>query len=110
MSSAYKITMADATVIANGELITLRAATAWTSRGSLLEVVRMSVGQTGSVTSAQLAVRWGLKAVEEIQGSLAFATWDEAELMEVSMTSARGAADPELLGVSPQRMAAVLGG
>ena len=39
----------------------------------------------------------------------AFATWDEAELMEVSMTSARGAADAEALGVRPQRMAAVLG-
>ena len=43
-------------------------------------------------------------------GQRAFATWDEAELMECSMTSARGAADAEALGVSPQRMAAVLGG
>jgi uncharacterized protein YbjT (DUF2867 family) len=40
----------------------------------------------------------------------AFATWDEAELMETAMTSARGAADAEALGVRPQRMAAVLGG
>ena len=52
----------------------------------------------------------GLRLLEAVMGSSAFATWDEAELMEVSMTSARGAADPELLGVSPQRMAAVLGG
>jgi hypothetical protein len=29
--------------------------------------------------------------------------------MEVSMTSPRGAADAQRLGVSPQRMAAVLG-
>jgi uncharacterized protein YbjT (DUF2867 family) len=51
-----------------------------------------------------------LRLLEAAMGSSAFATWDEAELMEVSMTSPRGAADPELLGVSPQRMAAVLGG
>jgi uncharacterized protein YbjT (DUF2867 family) len=51
-----------------------------------------------------------LPLLEAVMGSSAFATWDEAELMEVSMTSARGAADPELLGVAPQRMAAVLGG
>jgi hypothetical protein len=41
--------------------------------------------------------------------SKAFATWDEAELMEVSMTSPRGTADARALGVTPKRMAAVLG-
>ena len=41
--------------------------------------------------------------------SNAFATWDEAELMEVSMTAAGGTADAEALGVTPRRMAAVLG-
>jgi NADH dehydrogenase len=51
----------------------------------------------------------GLRALEAIAGASAFATWDEAELMESSMTSARGAADAEALGVCPQRMAAVLG-
>jgi len=50
-----------------------------------------------------------LRLLERIAGPGAFATWDEAELMEVSMTSARGAADAEELGVHPQRMAAVLG-
>jgi len=39
----------------------------------------------------------------------AFATWDEAELLEVSMISARGSADAESLGVTPQPMPAVLG-
>jgi len=53
-------------------------------------------------------VRWGLKAVEEIQGPLAFATWDEAELMEIPMVSSRGTADVEALGVRPQRMVDVL--
>jgi len=50
-----------------------------------------------------------LRLLERLAGPSAFATWDEAELMEVSMTSARGAADVEALGVTPQRMAAVLG-
>jgi hypothetical protein len=38
-----------------------------------------------------------------------FATWEEAELMEVPMTSERGTADAERLGVEPRSMAAVLG-
>jgi uncharacterized protein YbjT (DUF2867 family) len=53
-------------------------------------------------------VRWGLKAVEEIQGPLAFATWDEAELMELPMVSQRGTADAESLGVHPLPMQYVL--
>jgi hypothetical protein len=40
--------------------------------------------------------------------SKAPATWDEAELMEVSLLTGRGTADPERLGVHPQYMAAVL--
>ncbi len=50
-----------------------------------------------------------LRALERIAGSSALVTWDEAELMEASMTSPRGAADAEALGIRPQRMAAVLG-
>ena len=53
-------------------------------------------------------VRWGLKAVEEVQGSRAFATWDEAELMEIPMVSQRGTADAEALGVHPLPMEYVL--
>jgi NADH dehydrogenase len=51
----------------------------------------------------------GLRAVEALAKSRAFATWDEAELLEVSMTSAHGSADAEGLGVFPRSMAAVLG-
>ncbi len=50
-----------------------------------------------------------LRLLEAATGPRAVATWDEAELMEVSMTSARGAADAEGLGVTPQPMRAVLG-
>jgi uncharacterized protein YbjT (DUF2867 family) len=51
----------------------------------------------------------GLRTLERLAGPSAFATWDEAELMEVSMVSARGAAGAEQLGVEPQRLGAVLG-
>jgi uncharacterized protein YbjT (DUF2867 family) len=50
-----------------------------------------------------------LRAGEALAKTKAFATWDEAELMEVSMTSRSGTADAESLGVRPKRMAAVLG-
>ncbi len=49
-----------------------------------------------------------LRALEAATGPRAFATWDEAELLEVSMVSPTGSADAEALGVTPQRMAAVL--
>jgi len=50
-----------------------------------------------------------LSLIEALAGANAFATWDEAELMEVAMVSARGAAGAEALGVTPQSMRAVLG-
>jgi uncharacterized protein YbjT (DUF2867 family) len=49
-----------------------------------------------------------LHLLEAVAGPRAFATWDEAELMEVDMVSARGTADAKALGVTPQRMAGVL--
>ncbi len=54
-------------------------------------------------------VRQGLRLAETVMKSKAPATWDEAELLEISMTSARGTADAEALGVRPRRMADVLG-
>lgn len=50
-----------------------------------------------------------LRALELVAKDQAFATWDEAELFEVSMTSRLGTADAERLGVNPRPMAAVLG-
>ncbi len=55
-------------------------------------------------------VRASLRAIERLAGPSAFATWEEAELMEEAMTSSRGTADAEALGVTPLRMSAVLGG
>jgi len=51
-----------------------------------------------------------LRAAEMLLKSRAPATWDEAELLEVSMTSAGGTADVNGLGVTPLTMAQVLGG
>jgi NADH dehydrogenase len=50
-----------------------------------------------------------LKAVERISGPDAFATWDEAELLDVPLLAARGTADCHRLGVNPRSMVAVLG-
>jgi uncharacterized protein YbjT (DUF2867 family) len=49
-----------------------------------------------------------LRLLERAMGPSAFATWDEAELMEVAMTSVRGTADAEALGITPQPMRRVL--
>ena len=55
-------------------------------------------------------VRRSLRGLERLVGDSAFATWEEAELMEEPMTTGRGTADAESLGVIPLRMSAVLGG
>ena len=54
-------------------------------------------------------VRGGLKVAQAFAGSAVFATWDEAELMELPMTTPKGTADAESLGVRPLPMAEVLG-
>lgn len=53
-------------------------------------------------------VRAGLIALRFLFGEAVFATWEEAELMEVSMVSERGPGDAQELGVEPRRMADVL--
>jgi NADH dehydrogenase len=53
-------------------------------------------------------VRAGLIAIRSLFGEAVFATWEEAELMEVPMVSERGPADAESLGVEPRRMIDVL--
>jgi uncharacterized protein YbjT (DUF2867 family) len=54
-------------------------------------------------------VRSGLIALRSLFGEAVFATWEEAELMEVPMLSPRGTSDAESLGVEPRRMIDVLG-
>jgi NADH dehydrogenase len=50
-----------------------------------------------------------LRTVELVAGPTAFATWDEAELLEVPLIARQGTADAERLGVLPKPMRAVLG-
>ena len=50
-----------------------------------------------------------LRLTERLMGRRAFATWDEAELMEVSMLAAAGDRDVRALGVEPRTMESVLG-
>jgi uncharacterized protein YbjT (DUF2867 family) len=54
-------------------------------------------------------VHLALVTLRRIFGEAVFATWEEAELMEVPMVSSRGTADAEALGVQPLALDAVLG-
>jgi NADH dehydrogenase len=53
-------------------------------------------------------VRGGLIALRSLFGEAVFATWEEAELMEVPMVGERGVADAKELGIDPRTMADVL--
>jgi NADH dehydrogenase len=55
-------------------------------------------------------VRASLVALRRVFGDAVFATWEEAELMEVPMTTPRGTADAESLGVQPRSLSEVLRG
>ena len=55
------------------------------------------------------AARPALKLLELLAGPAAFATWDEVELLEVSLIAANGTADAQALGVTPRPMRDVLG-
>jgi uncharacterized protein YbjT (DUF2867 family) len=81
------------------------------SHEEIVRTVLRSLGRRRPVLHVPTPiVSRALRLLERLWGSAAIATWDEAELMEVAMTSMRGAADAEALGgVEPQRMAAVLG-
>jgi uncharacterized protein YbjT (DUF2867 family) len=80
------------------------------SHENIIEIVLHAAGRPRPRVHVPLAVvSRGLRCLEALFGSRAFATWDEAELMEVTMIAARGTADAEGLGVTPRRMSAVLG-
>ncbi len=73
------------------------------------ELIARSIGRHRPIVNVPLnVVRLGLQGVRRVVGDAAFATWEEAELMEVPMVSARGDADVRALGVEPRRMAEVL--
>jgi NADH dehydrogenase len=53
-------------------------------------------------------IKASLVGLRAVFGEAVFATWEEAELMEVAMVSERGPADAQALGVEPRRMRDVL--
>ena len=77
------------------------------------DIVEITLGSIGRqrrvVPIPERVMRRGLNVVETLSGPTAFATWDEAELLEIPMVSRHGTADAERLGVSPRTMRAVLG-
>jgi uncharacterized protein YbjT (DUF2867 family) len=76
----------------------------------IVEVVLEASGRERPLVHVPLPlVKASLDAVELLSGPSAFATWEEAELLEVPMTSDRGTEDAESLGVEPRPMSAVLG-
>jgi len=77
------------------------------------DIVRTALRPTGRsrpfVHVPPPIVRGSLRMLERLTGPAAFATREEAALLEEPMTSPRGTADAEALGVTPLRMSAVLG-
>lgn len=72
------------------------------------DIVRLVLGPRSLLHVPLPVVRAGLRALERVAGPAAFATWDEVELMEEPMTTPRGPADAERLGVRPRAMSEVL--
>jgi uncharacterized protein YbjT (DUF2867 family) len=80
------------------------------SHQEIVELVLRAAGRARPTVNVPTPiVSRGLRVLETFMQSRAPSTWDEAELLEVPMTSARGTADAESLGVTPRAMAAVLG-
>jgi NADH dehydrogenase len=80
------------------------------SYDGIVKVSLRAFGRRRRLVHVPLAVvRRSLGVVSFFAGASAFATWEEAELMEIPMTTPRGTADAEALGVRPRRMPDVLG-
>jgi NADH dehydrogenase len=77
---------------------------------AFVELVLRAAGRPRPLVQVPEAIAGrSLRAIEWILKGRTPATWDEAELLEVPMTAVRGTDDAEALGVTPHRMAAVLG-
>jgi uncharacterized protein YbjT (DUF2867 family) len=80
------------------------------SYDAIVGLALQSFGRSRPLVHVPLsAVSRSLRGLEALVGTHAPATWDEAELMEISMTALRGRRDANLLGVAPRPMRDVLG-
>jgi len=76
----------------------------------IVRIVLCSAGRSRALVHVPLSVvSRSLRSLETLVRTHAPATWDEAELMEISMTALRGTRDANLLGVAPRAMRAVVG-
>jgi len=77
---------------------------------AMVETVLRASGRERPLLHLPLpVVKGALRGLGRIAGPQAFATWEEAEVLQEPMTTTRGTADAESLGVAPQPMSAVLG-
>jgi NADH dehydrogenase len=68
----------------------------------IARVVARAAGRERQLVHVPLGlVHLALVSLRRLFGEAVFATWEEAELMEVPMTTPRGTADAESLGVEP---------
>jgi uncharacterized protein YbjT (DUF2867 family) len=80
------------------------------SHEQVVELVLRAAGRTRRIVNVPTpVVSRSLRLVEMLMQSRAPATWDEAELLEVSMTTPAGIADAQRLGVTPRAMPDVIG-
>jgi NADH dehydrogenase len=80
------------------------------SHQQIVELILRAAGRPRPTVNVPTPiVSRALRVIEVLMKSRAPATWDEAELLEVSMTTGEGTAGAETLGVTPRPMAAVLG-
>jgi uncharacterized protein YbjT (DUF2867 family) len=77
------------------------------------QIVRLALdawGRTRPLIHVPLPlVRRALRILESLSGEAAFATWEEAQLLDIPMTTTSGTDDARSLGVEPKRMREVLG-
>jgi NADH dehydrogenase len=79
------------------------------SYDDIAALVLRAVGRPRPLVHVPLAVvSRALRSLQALAGTKAFATWDEAELMEISMLSERGSTDVEAFGIKPRRMIDVM--
>ena len=81
------------------------------THAQIVRLIAEAAGRRRSLVHVPLPiVKSGLVWLRRLTGAGAFATWEEAELMEVPMVAARGDADARALGVEPATMREVLQG